>query len=257
MSVFARWIALGVFVSLAVALVAARRRGARLLSVMDVALAALVIGVVGARVGHVLLHWDYFATAADEILRLSAGGLNWHGGLLGALGGAALMAVVRRVDLPPLLDSAAYAVPILGATIWLACSVANVAYGLEVRSLADYPAWLVVESPDIYGIMAPRLALLVFGLVLSGVVLVALVPLAWLNGLRGRRLWLVLMQYGIGMALIDAFRADAVPLFNGRRADQVLDLAVAGVAAGLLVVTTLMRDMTGRNPVIIKRGNVS
>jgi prolipoprotein diacylglyceryltransferase len=257
MTGFARWIALGIFISLLVALMAARRRGARLLPVLDVSLAALVVGIIGARAGHVALHWEYFATASDEILRLSAGGLNWHGALLGALVGATLMAAIHRVDLLPLLDSAAFAVPILGAAIWLACSAANAAYGLEVRSLADYPAWLVVESADIYGMMAPRLALSVFGLLLSSIVLAGLLPLAGLDGLYGRRLWLALMQYGIGMALIDTFRADAVPLLGGRRADHLLDLAVAGLAAGMLVLTTVVRDMAGRMPTQIKRGIAS
>ena len=40
---------------------------------------------------------------------------------------------------------------------------ANCAYGVEVLTLADYPAWLVTESPDVYGTIAPRLNLPMLG----------------------------------------------------------------------------------------------
>lgn len=240
------WIALGLLISGAILLVGVWRRTGRLLPTLDVIVAGFALGVVGARLGHVALHWSYFALHADEIARLGAGGLNWHGGLLGALLGATLAAGVRRVPLTLVLDEAAVAVPIMGAAMWLASAAANAAYGLEVRSLADFPAWLVVESPDVYGVVAPRLALSVAGVGWAGVVLAVVALVTAAGGLAGRRFWLALAAYALGMAVIDVFRADEVALIAGRRADHVLDLIVAAGATVMLVLVTAMRGYRRR-----------
>jgi phosphatidylglycerol:prolipoprotein diacylglycerol transferase len=70
----------------------------------DCGLAALAGAAVGGRLLHVLLNAGYFAGAPAEALRLSAGGLDWHGALLGGLVGLRLMARWRGVDSAALLD---------------------------------------------------------------------------------------------------------------------------------------------------------
>ncbi|MCC7206103.1 MAG: prolipoprotein diacylglyceryl transferase, partial [Anaerolineae bacterium] len=180
----------------------------------------------------------YFAAHPDEILDLARGGLDWHGALAGGLLGALIMARLRRVHIARLLDGLALAVPILSAATWQGCAQAACAYGAEVNTLARYPAWLVVEAPDVYGALAPRLNLPALGVGLSIALLVialalhALPPFARRGG-DGLRLGPVLVLLGIGAALIGFLRADPSPIWPGfeRRADQALDLAVALVAA--------------------------
>src|SRR5688500_2929025 len=52
---------------------------------VDACIGALVGGAVGARLAHVLLNWDYFAEHSGEIFQLRAGGLDWHGAVIGGL----------------------------------------------------------------------------------------------------------------------------------------------------------------------------
>lgn len=135
---------------------------------LDVVVAAALCGAIGARAGHVALNWAYFSEHIGEVWSLSSGGLNWHGALIGCLFGAQAVAEWRRLDAAHLRDSLALCLPIGAVATWAACAEATCGYGIEVRTLADYPAWLAVESLDIYGVLAPRLNLPLIGAAYAG-----------------------------------------------------------------------------------------
>ncbi|MDW8299698.1 MAG: prolipoprotein diacylglyceryl transferase [Anaerolineae bacterium] len=232
---FTFWIGLGA--ALCIALIVWRGR-AQPIAHLDVAVAAAFCGVIGARAGHVALNWAYFSAHTGEIWSLSSGGLNWHGALIGCLFGAQAVAQWRKLDSARLRDSLALCLPIGAIVTWQACVEATCGYGVEVRTLADYPAWLAVESPDIYGVIAPRLNLPVLGVAYAGILGIFVLLLTWRRRLSGARLWLVLALYALGMALISGFRAEYVPYWFGVRADQALDLIIA-LWASLLFVRAL------------------
>lgn len=196
----------------------------------DCGLAALAGAAVGARAAHVLLNWDYFAGAPAEALRLSAGGLSWHGAVAGGLVGLGLGARWRGVDAAALLDRLALALPLAAFAVWWGCLGAACGYGAEVDTLARYPAWMVAELPDIYGLAAPRYRTQAFGMALSAALLALALLLAGRGWLRGRRFWLLLFLLSAGMFAIGFVRADHTPAIAGRRADQWLDLAFAALA---------------------------
>jgi phosphatidylglycerol:prolipoprotein diacylglycerol transferase len=76
-------------------------------SLFDLALATLVGGIVGARVGFVVFNDpSWFVTDPLQIVRVYQGGLSWHGALIGGLGAAAIYARVAKIRLNPLLDLA-------------------------------------------------------------------------------------------------------------------------------------------------------
>ncbi|PJF36431.1 MAG: hypothetical protein CUN49_05465 [Candidatus Thermofonsia Clade 1 bacterium] len=227
---FTFWIGLGAL--LCAALIVWRGR-ARPMAHLDVVIAAALGGAIGARAEHVALHWAYFSAHIGEAWSLSSGGLNWHGALLGAVFGALSMARWRRLDAVQVRDSLALCLPIAAAAIWQACAAATCGYGIEVRTLADYPAWLALESPDIYGVVAPRLNLPVIGIALAALSGALGLLLAWRKVLSGARLWLLIALYALSMAAVSGFRAEYVPYWFGLRADQVLDLIIALWAAAL------------------------
>ena len=99
------------------------------------------------------------------------GGLDWHGAVALGLAGLFLMARLRGLDGRALLDALAFALP-LGATLTFGgCLLARCAYGREVASLADYPALLAAELPDLYGMSVPRLLSQGYGIALGLVLL--------------------------------------------------------------------------------------
>ncbi len=241
---FTAWIAAGVIIGIGVTLGIAIRQPAqrpRLMRWLDAALGAVIGGLIGARAFHVWLNWAYFSVHTDQIAAVTSGGLDWHGAVVGGLLGAILVALIRRVPLTALLDALALALPIGAIAVWMACAAANAAYGIEVRTLADFPSWLVTESPDVYGGVAPRLNLLPAGIILAVVVLGLALILTIIHWLVGLRLWLALALYALGMAVIDFFRADYVPTWFGRRADQMLDLGLAAAAILIFAIIALYR----------------
>lgn len=210
---------LSLTLALALTLVSAVRSHQRTATLIDVGLAALLIGLIGARLEYVLLAWGHFAAHPDEIARLDMGGLGWHGAVIGGYAGMAIMARWRGLDQRDVLRAFAWALPLLAAGAWIGCGAAGCAYGREVDTLANYPAWLVWEARDVYGILAPRYNTAGFGVLLS---LIA----ALVGALSGadRRFWTMLALISAGMFGIGFIRADASPLIAALRADQLLDV---------------------------------
>lgn len=218
-------LALGIVLSVGIGVY---RSGYRASAVIDAGLGAFAGGVVGARIVHVLLNWAYFADHGDEALRLNAGGLDWHGAVVGGLIGLALIARWRRLSVRALLDALAPALPLLAFAGWLGCAAAVCGYGAEVDTLAHYPAFAVAESRDVFGIVAPRYNTQVFGLALALALLALSFVLLHYDGLKDRRFWILLALFSIGMFGIGFYRGDSVPTLLGLRADQSFDLALFG-----------------------------
>jgi phosphatidylglycerol:prolipoprotein diacylglycerol transferase len=200
-----------------------RRSGLRFAALLDVSLAAFAGSVAGARVVHVLLNWAYFSENLAEALHPEAGGLDWHGALIGGLLGLALAARWRRLSIRALLESFAPALPLLAFAGWLGCGAAACGYGAEVDTLARYPAFVAVETGDVYGIIAPRYNTQGFGMALAVALLGAYLLLQWRGWLAGRRFWALLGLFSLGMFAIGFWRGDAVPVLAGLRADQWMD----------------------------------
>jgi len=252
---FTAWIAAGVLVTLVIVLIDAAWREEELLPRFDVLLGMVIGGIIGARAGHVWLNWAYFSAHTDQIRDIAGGGLDWHGAVVGALLVGVIVAAVRHVPLRHMLDALAVALPFGAAAGWLACGSAACGYGLEVRTLADFPGWLVIESPDVYGTVAPRLNLVPIGILLAVLVLLAVILITPLRRFYGVRLWLALALYALGMGVISFFRAEYVPFWFDHRADQILDYSVALFAILGYAVTIYARRWTDRRThIIFKKG---
>lgn len=194
--------------------------------VADTYLGALIGAVVGARMLHVLLNWQHFAYMPHEIPQFSSGGLDWHGAVWGGLIGLTLIARWRNLSISTLLESLMLALPLLAVAGWMGCWAAGCAYGAEVDTLARYSPLLVTESPDVYGIPAPRYRTHLFG-VLTGIALLIVVAGMLRKGwLPSSRFWLLLMLLSGSMFIIGFFRADYALILGGLRADQWLDVVM-------------------------------
>ena len=231
------WLIAGALLALAMIAWRAARHGPQAVTRwLDAGIAAIVGGVIGGRLLYAVLEWDTFEQPG-EIARLSLGGMAWHGALLLGLLAALLIARWRGVPLRPWTDAAALAFPVGVSAAWLACRRAGCGYGYEVRTLADWPGWLVEELPDVYGLIAPRLDVQLGGALWGLVLLVLAAVLTWRGWLPGLRLWLILAWSGVGFALLGFFRADPAQTIAGRRVDQLLDLLVLllSTLAGCLI----------------------
>lgn len=73
-----------------------RRRGLDEDWLLNVSLAAVAGGIVGARLIYVLTNWPDYAANPAEIIRVDHGGLSMHGVMLGGVAGAYLASVLTR-----------------------------------------------------------------------------------------------------------------------------------------------------------------
>lgn len=192
--------------------------------VIDLAIGALIGGLIAARAGHVLLQLDYFTTHPAEILHYERGGLNWHGAVIGGLVGLWFAARLRKIALTPLLDSLALIFPLVMLAGWRGCMGASCAYGSEITRMAAYPAWLVWETADSYGLIAPRYATQLIGALLALCLLALAILLHRRNWLPGQRFWFILVLASIGMFGIGFLRGDSMLKIAELRLDQWLDL---------------------------------
>lgn len=214
-------------------ILAAQRRGETFAAWVDLSLVSLAGGFVGARIFHILLNWNYFADNLNEAVRLNAGGLDWHGAVLGGLAGLGLASRWRRQSFRETLDAFTPLLPLIALASWVGCAAVRCAYGAEVDTLANYSSFAVSEARDLYSILAPRYNTQLFGVLLAfGLLLLTLIIL-WRRALPYRRFWLLLALLSFGMLMIGFYRGDAVPLIAGFRADQWLD--------GVLIVFSLQR----------------
>ncbi|MFN8374086.1 MAG: prolipoprotein diacylglyceryl transferase family protein [Anaerolineae bacterium] len=234
-------LSLAVLLSGGVLLFPYRRQPALLIPICNTLLGALLGAVLVARVVHVLLDAPYFVDHVEEALLLDAGGLDWHGAILGGL--SALVLVARwytpRLKLPvrPLLDGLALCVGLLALAGWVGCLAANCAYGREVPSALGYPPLFIVESSDEFGALVPRYNTYGLGVLLALVLFVVALVAQWRGWFIYRRFWLVIALLCVGMFGIGFVRGDYAVMLVGLRADQWLDMGMLIVSLQRLAVS--------------------
>ncbi len=211
------------------------RRHQRPAAWIDAGLGALAGGVILGRLGHVALHWVYFNNHRAEIFELWRGGLDWHGAVLGGLIGFVLVAFWRKVPIFAALDVIAIGLPLGAALTYTGCLMVSCGHGREVEALSSYPWLLAAELPDLFGVIAPRLASQTYGIAWS-LFLVGLSLLLSRNLKKsGMSFFIVLGLLAMGAFAIGFTRGDLVPMIGPLRLDQVLDLTmIVPAAAGVL-----------------------
>jgi prolipoprotein diacylglyceryl transferase len=115
---YALFIILGIVAACVVTEIRMRRRGAPPYLVLDVAVAAVLLGIVGARVYHVITSPDaYFGTGGHPLdaLKIWHGGLGIWGGVAGGLLGGWIVARRRGIPLSFVADAAAPGIPLAQA----------------------------------------------------------------------------------------------------------------------------------------------
>jgi len=201
---------------------------------LDAGLVAVIAGLVGGRLEHVLIHWGYFADHSAEIPQFWLGGLEWHLAVIFGLIALAAGCRAWKINFRQAVDVIGLIAPVAAALIFGGCWLSACGYGQEVDSLADYPRFVAAELPDMYGIVAPRLNTQVFGIVAGLILTGVAVVLARRIHRSGTHFWIILALLAATLFALGALRGDPIPMVGVFRLDQLLDLGVTAVAlAGL------------------------
>jgi phosphatidylglycerol:prolipoprotein diacylglycerol transferase len=196
-------------------------------------------GLVGARAVYVVVNWSYYQDHVSEALRLWAGGLAWHGGLVLGLLLVALYSVRFQLTLAVLLDALTPGLAWFTLSVWLGSGASNHVYGRETFP-TDGLLWsLSADLPDLYGLRAPRINVPLLGIVWSGVVLFAL----WLvrDRLRvtGNLFLTFLVLTGLGGIVLVPLQANAAPYLFHVRVDWLFNMLLVISGLGGWVVSRM------------------
>jgi len=230
-----RWygvlVVLAVIAVIALSLVEARRRGIAQDVVWDAGLWAVVGGIIGARLLHIIDRWQYYLYHPEQLLNFA--GLAIWGAVLGGLIAILIYCLVKKMSFWLLGDILAPGA-ILGQTIGrVGCLVNGCCFGLT----CELPIAVIYSNPNSYAPLGvPLYPTQLFHLIWN------LAGFAVLWSLRKKLkpdgtlflLWLIF--FGTGDFIIRFFRESEPFLFNLPQA-QVVDILIVAAA----VITWIVR----------------
>lgn len=76
-------------------------------TILNIALIALPIGIVGARVYYVIFDWNVYKNDPIQVFNIRGGGLAIHGGLIFGLTAALIYTYIKKIDFLTFADAAA------------------------------------------------------------------------------------------------------------------------------------------------------
>ena len=236
-------IMIGVTLAMSVAGRQADQRGLDGNAVANALWSALIAGVLGARIGYVLLNWQAYARDPLDALALNTTALSpWMGWLTALVFGSWQLWRQRGLNVK-LLDALAPAMAVLAVGLAVGDLLSGNAYGTPAKVPWAINVWNANRHPvQIYGALA-LLLILVLLLALprtwpDGAVMLCFVALYAFaqpldhpseGGLRAARPGC----RGFARVLVDGFRAD-VPLLLGLRVTQLAGVLIAAKALWLL-----------------------
>ncbi|MFO8009077.1 MAG: prolipoprotein diacylglyceryl transferase [Candidatus Brocadiia bacterium] len=253
-----------ILVGFLVCLYLLRRRGERTgldpMALFDAAVLGLLGGIVGARLLHVVQHWEGFV---EEPLRIFGRfGFSYFGGLMGGTVGLLVGVGIKKLPLRHTLDLGAGLVPLGHAFGRVGCFLNGCCYGKVTE------AWVGVRFPKVVSevggeehlgspvfrshlvrglvtradqwslpVHPTQLYAVAYNLVIFGI-LSYLLPRRWRPG---QIAWLYLILYGTARYWNEFLRADTAPVeaLGGLTSWQAI--ALAGAVFGTVMFADTMR----------------
>ena len=195
--------------------------------ILDFVLAAVVGGIVGARLAYVFGHWSDFSKNPGKIFALNMEGLVFYGGLALGLGLVLIVGYVKKVRFWYILDLAGLCVPLALAIGRVGCLLNGCCYG-KPTSLP----W-GITYPAASGIIGARHPTQIYELILD----LALFGILWWKrdsfAREGTVFWIFVMGYGLIRFTVEFFREHAQS-FAGV-GFQAGSIALVVIAAAVLV----------------------
>jgi phosphatidylglycerol:prolipoprotein diacylglycerol transferase len=220
---------LGIVVGVVLTLRLAKKAGIAEDTIITGAILAVVLGLIGARLVHVIDSWEIYSKDLVKILAFHEGGLAWYGGLIGGIVAVVIYARVKKFSLGRFADAAAPGV-ILGLSIGrIGCTINGDAAGTPtslpwglVYTHPDAPLWVSTHPAPVYEIL--------WNLAVVGALL-------WLRGkIRpdGSIFLVMLTAYSFGRFIISWSRDEAAVL-GPLHQSHIISLVLFVVGVGLLV----------------------
>ncbi len=110
---------------------------------IQVPLVGFAGGIIGGRIGFVLLEWARYTDHPSAMANLWQGGMSWHGGLAGSLGAVAIACAAKRISFARMMDTIAPCLALGYAIARVGCFLNGCCYGQECSLpwAVTFPQW--------------------------------------------------------------------------------------------------------------------
>ena len=212
-------------------------RGVHADDIYSIAIWAILGGIVGARIVHVVDNWDFYQNTPGQIIAIWSGGIGLWGGILGGFIGGTLYALWRKYPVGIIADLTAPAM-LFAQTIGRLGDIVN---GEHCAKAWDFALGFVWQSPAsdagrcVNGIGASVHPVIAYEIIWNMLALVLVWKLR--NRLRpdGMLFALYLALYSIGRFGITFLREDKIWAFGMQEA-QYIALLVLAITIPILLI---------------------
>ena len=104
--------AVGMILGTLIAIKEAKRVGIKEDYVLDLAIFAIPIGLLGARLYYVIFNWEYYSQNISQILNFRGGGMAIHGALIGGILTGYVFTKIRKIDFLKMADAVILGMPL-------------------------------------------------------------------------------------------------------------------------------------------------
>jgi phosphatidylglycerol:prolipoprotein diacylglycerol transferase len=188
---------------------------------IDAGLAVLFGGLLGARLGYVLIHSHFYTYHPVEIPKFWAGGLSWVGGAVGAILGVRLYTMVSGHPFWRIADTISLPATLFAFALWFGCMLDGCAYGK-----ASDVGFLTPSLQDPFGTREKRWPIQSTGAMFSLGTLVLLDRIRLRKPAEGVIASLCLMLISGSNFFLAFFRGDPAPVLAGLRLDALASVVL-------------------------------
>ena len=205
---------------------------------------ATLAGYAGARLLHVVQHWDTFAPQPIQALMLHHGGIKLFGALAGATLVIAAYAWYKKLPFWVLADALAVALPVAEVIGRTGCTLNGDVWGIPTHSPWGLVYWHPDASLPRHLLGVPLFPIPIMIQAWSAALLLLILVLKKRPPPRGALFVTLLIGYSLGRFVIGAWQAQD-PLWFGLKQTQVSSLGVVGLGTLLLVYMKVRLWPTG------------
>ena len=241
-------IVIGVMAGVAIGSYDAVKNGADLDTCLDLAIYAVIFGVIGARLYYVIFEWDMYKDNLWEIFNIRNGGLAIYGGVIGAAVTFYVVTKIKKMSMLKFADSG-----VLGLLIGQ--SIGRWGNFVNCEAFGGYTDNLLAMRLNVENVNSSMISAELWAnkIVENGITYIQVHPtffyesmwnllvFAMLMALRkrlrrkGDLTCLYLLLYGLGRMVIEGLRTDSL-MWGPVRVSQALSLALCIASAAVLVI---------------------
>src|SRR5450759_5658369 len=205
--------------------------------ILDFVLAAVVGGIIGARLFYVFGHWSEFSGHLNKVFSVNMSGLVFYGGLVFGLGLTLVVGRWKKVKFWTTMDLAGLCLPLALAFGRVGCLLNGCCYGKPTGL-----PW-GITYPVASGIVGARQPTQIYELLLD----LALFAFIWWKkdsfARAGTAFWLFALGYGVIRFSMEFLREHTIA--NAGLGFQLMSLALFVAAAGVLLFRYRLLPATG------------